>query len=126
MLSCQKGISYAIKLTISKGIFTMAVDSIVLEIIRNRLDIICEEMQVVLRRSCRSNIIKEAADALNAIFNPKGEFISQSISIPCHLGMIIPIVRQILEKFFHRVNLFLLIPGPSPVGYQIPRHQRRE
>lgn len=77
----------------------MEIDPITLEIIRNRLDMICEEMQVVLRRSCRSNIIKEAADALNAIFNIKGEFIAQSVSIPCHLGMIIPIVQRILQVF---------------------------
>ena len=77
----------------------MEIDPITLEIIRNRLDMICEEMQVLLRRSCRSNIIKEAADALNAIFNTKGEFIAQSVSIPCHLGMIIPIVQRILQVF---------------------------
>lgn len=82
-----------------KGEDAMAVDPITLEIIRNKFDMICEEMQVVLRRSCRSNIIKEASDALNAIFNVKGEFIAQSISIPCHLGMIIPIVQRIIQVF---------------------------
>ena len=82
-----------------KGADAVAVDPITLEIIRNKFDMICEEMQVVLRRSCRSNVIKEAADALNAIFNPQGEFIAQSISIPCHLGMIIPIVQRIIQVF---------------------------
>ncbi len=77
----------------------MSIDPVTLEILRNKFDMVCQEMQTVLVRSAQSTIIKEALDALNALFDTQGQVISQSISIPCHLGMVIPAVQRILAEF---------------------------
>ena len=47
-------------------------DPVTLEVIRNRLDSIADEMQFVLLRSSYSIVIKEAGDATSALFSPAG------------------------------------------------------
>ncbi|MBI2916363.1 MAG: hydantoinase B/oxoprolinase family protein [Chloroflexi bacterium] len=77
----------------------MALDPISLEVLRNKFDMVCAEMQVVLQRSAVSPVLKEAADCLNALFDVEGQVIAQSVTIPCHLGMIIPAVQRTLQVF---------------------------
>ncbi|SVC16395.1 uncharacterized protein METZ01_LOCUS269249, partial [marine metagenome] len=80
----------------------MNLDPITLEVIRNKLDGISNEMQYSLLRSAFSPIVKEGLDASSSLFTLKGETLSQSISIPIHLGTLIPIINEILK--FNSVN----------------------
>ena len=75
----------------------MDLDPITLEVIRNKLDGIANEMQYSLLRSAFSPIVKEGLDASSSLFTLKGETLSQSISIPIHLGTLIPIINEILK-----------------------------
>ena len=75
----------------------MNFDPITLEVIRNKLDGIANEMQYSLLRSAFSPIVKEGLDASSSLFTLKGETLSQSISIPIHLGTLIPIINEILK-----------------------------
>jgi N-methylhydantoinase B len=77
----------------------MTVDPFTLEVIRNRLDVIAEEMQLSLLRSAYSTIIKEALDASCAIFDKTGEQLAQATASPIHLGSLIPVVQRILKEF---------------------------
>ncbi|RMF92506.1 MAG: hydantoinase B/oxoprolinase family protein, partial [Nitrospinota bacterium] len=77
----------------------MSIDPITLEVIRNRLDSIAEEMEISLLKSAYSSIIKEGLDASSALFTPEGECIAQATAIPVHLGTLIPAVRQILAVY---------------------------
>ena len=72
-------------------------DLIAVEVIRNKLEGIANEMQFSLLRSAFSPIVKEGLDASASLFTIEGETLSQSISIPIHLGTLIPIVNKILE-----------------------------
>jgi N-methylhydantoinase B len=74
-------------------------DPISLEVIRNKLEGIADEMQYSLLRSAFSPIVKEGLDASASLFTLSGETLSQSISIPIHLGTLIPIVETLLERF---------------------------
>ena len=75
------------------------IDSITIEVIRNKLDGIANEMQHALLRSAFSPIVKEGLDASASLFTVHGETLSQSISIPIHLGTLIPVVKKILELY---------------------------
>lgn len=75
------------------------VDPVTLEVVRNRFDLIAEEMEVTLLKTSRSTIIKEALDASAAIFDAQGRTMAQANSIPAHLGMLVPAVRTLLESF---------------------------
>jgi N-methylhydantoinase B len=77
----------------------MSADPVTLEVIRNRLDTVAEEMEETLLRSAYSIILKEGADASSAIFTPAGDVIAQSTSHPLHLGALLPAVRRILQKY---------------------------
>ena len=64
----------------------MAIDPILLEVLRNRLDAIADEMELTLLKSAASPIVKEGLDASAALFNTPGETIAQAAAIPIHLG----------------------------------------
>lgn len=73
------------------------VDPILLEVIRNKLDGIADEMEMTLVRSAFSVIVKEALDASASLFTIEGEPLAQSVAIPAHLSMLVPMVGAILR-----------------------------
>jgi N-methylhydantoinase B len=75
------------------------IDPITLEVVRNKLDDIADEMEITLLKSSHSAIVKEALDASAAIFDPLGQQIAQATAAPIHLGMIIPAVQRFVELF---------------------------
>ncbi|MEM7252576.1 MAG: hydantoinase B/oxoprolinase family protein [Pseudomonadota bacterium] len=74
-------------------------DPITLEVVRNKLDGIANEMQLTLLRSSFSTVVKEGLDASASLFTLSGETLSQAIAIPIHLATLIPIVETFLEAF---------------------------
>lgn len=77
----------------------MKVDPITLEVVRNRFDVIAEEMQEALLRSAFSTIVREGQDASAALFDTRGEVIAQACANPAHHGMLIPAVQRIVDRF---------------------------
>lgn len=73
------------------------IDPILLEVIRNKLDGIADEMEMTLVRSAFSVIVKEALDASASLFTIEGEPLAQSVAIPAHLSMLVPMVGAILR-----------------------------
>jgi N-methylhydantoinase B len=57
-----------------------------LEVLRQALTAVPEEMGVVLVRSAYSPNIKERRDASCAVFDPRGRMVAQAEHIPVHLG----------------------------------------
>jgi len=64
----------------------MNLSPILLEVFKNRLSSIAEEMGVTLNRTAFSPNIKERRDFSCAIFNEDGDMIAQAAHIPVHLG----------------------------------------
>jgi N-methylhydantoinase B len=77
----------------------MATDLITLEVLRNKFDVIADEMEIALLKSAYSSIVKEGMDASAALFTAYGETIAQAASIPIHLGSLVPAVQRILREF---------------------------
>lgn len=77
----------------------MKVDPITLEVARNRLSAIADDMGSVLRRTAYSPNIKERADCSAALFDATGEMLSQAEHIPVHLGSMPASVAAVLERF---------------------------
>ena len=76
-----------------------AADPITLEVVRNKLDGIANEMQSTLVRSSFSPIVKEGLDASASLFTLEGETLAQATAIPIHLATLIPVVRTMIQKF---------------------------
>lgn len=77
----------------------VSIDPITLEVARNRLAAIADEMGVVLRRTAYSPNIKERADCSAAVFVPSGEMLAQAEHIPVHLGSMPASVAAVLTRF---------------------------
>ena len=74
-------------------------DPITLEVVRNKLDGIANEMQSTLLRSSFSTVVKEGLDASASLFTLEGETLSQALAIPIHLATLIPVVQTIIAQF---------------------------
>ena len=74
-------------------------DPVLLEVIRNRLETVADEMELTLLKSAASPIVKEGLDASAALFNVRGETIAQAAAIPIHLGCLELAARRIVQAF---------------------------
>ena len=72
-------------------------DPITLEVVRNKLDGIANEMQLTLVRSAFSAIVKEGLDASAALFTLQGETLAQALAVPIHLGALVPMVGRLIH-----------------------------
>jgi N-methylhydantoinase B len=74
------------------------IDAITLEVLRNALQSIAEEMGAVLKNTSFSPNIKERMDASCAIFDAQGGLVAQAEHVPVHLGSMLVALRQVLER----------------------------
>jgi N-methylhydantoinase B len=77
----------------------IAIDPVLLEVLRNRLDAIADEMELTLLKSAASPIVKEGLDASAALFTVHGETIAQAAAIPIHLGALQFGAQRIVRAF---------------------------
>lgn len=77
----------------------MNLDPITVEVVRNKLDGIANEMEMTLLKSSFSPIVKEGLDASASLFLPDGTTLAQACSIPIHLATLIPAVEKIIETY---------------------------
>jgi len=84
-----------------------AVDPVTLEVIRNGLTAIAEEMSLVVMRAARSPLLREAGDLSSAVTDADGELIAQGRDIPMHLG----VMSFTVKEFLKRVPKARLAPG---------------
>ncbi len=97
----------------------MDADPITLEVIRNRLEGIAEEMGEILVRSSYSPNIKERKDCSTAIFDSKGRMVAQAEHIPVHLGAMPEAVDSVLDKNPKKDDIFIL-NDPYRGGTHLP------
>jgi N-methylhydantoinase B len=75
----------------------MQADPVRLEIIKNGLRSLCEEMAVILARTAYSTNIKTRKDFSCALFDERARILAQSFAIPAHLGSLVRLVPRVLE-----------------------------
>ena len=85
------------------------VDPVTLEVIRHALTATAEEMSLVVMRSARSPLLREAGDLSSALTDADGHLIAQGRDIPIHMGVMSFTVREFLK----RVPRERLAPGDT-------------
>lgn len=83
------------------------VDPVSLEVIRNALTAVAEEMSLVVMRSARSPLLREAGDLSSALTDAEGHLIAQGRDVPMHMGVMSFTVREFLK----RIPSSRLMPG---------------
>jgi N-methylhydantoinase B len=92
------------------------IDPITLEVARNQLSSMADEMGTVLRRTSFSPNIKERADCSAALFTPAGEMLAQAEHIPVHLGAMPASVAAVLERFEPEPGIQYAVNDPFAGG----------
>ncbi|MFD1526511.1 hydantoinase B/oxoprolinase family protein [Halolamina salina] len=77
---------------------TAGIDSVTLEVFRNELESVAEEMGQVLIRSAYSPNIKERQDCSTALFDAGGRMVAQAEHIPVHLGAMPDAVAAVMAE----------------------------
>jgi N-methylhydantoinase B len=83
------------------------VDPFTVEVIRNALTAIAEEMSLIVMRSARSPLLREAGDLSSALTDSVGNLVAQGRDIPAHLG----VMGSTVQEFLKRVPVEKLQPG---------------
>jgi N-methylhydantoinase B len=74
------------------------VHPVTLEVVRSALYAIAEEMSVIVMRSARSPLLKEAGDLSSALTDAQGRLIAQGRDIPIHMGVMAFTVKEFLKR----------------------------
>jgi N-methylhydantoinase B len=91
-----------------------------LEVFKNLLAGVAEEMGVVLGRSAYSVNIKERRDYSCAVFDGRGRMIAQAAHIPVHLGSMPLSVEAALQRFTFRPGDLVVLNDPYQGGTHLP------
>lgn len=78
---------------------TAALNPVELEIARNRLESISEEVGTALIQTSYSPNIKDRRDCSAGIYGPDGMLISQAEHIPLHLGLMPTMIKNALAEY---------------------------
>ena len=76
-------------------------DPVVVQVVRNGLDSVAEQMAVTLRRTAYSTIIREVLDYATALFDRQGRLVAQSSRIPLFVNAMGPTLRFVLKSLSH-------------------------
>jgi N-methylhydantoinase B len=75
-----------------------SMDPFTLEVVRHAFSAIAEEMSLVVMRSARSPLLREAGDLSSAITDTQGELVAQGRDIPMHMGVMSFTVKEFLKR----------------------------
>ena len=95
------------------------IDPVELEILRNQLESVAEEMGDVLIRGAFSPNITERRDCSTALFDADGRLVAQAEHIPVHLGAMPEAVAAVLDKSPSPGDVWLL-NDPFQGGTHLP------
>ena len=70
----------------TKAVVMPAVDVVTVELVKNALNGVAQEMQTTLERTAHSQAIREVGDASSALFDIRGRLIAQALSLPVQLA----------------------------------------
>jgi len=96
------------------------VNPIKLEVIKNALISVAEEMGAVLQRTAFSPNIKERRDFSCAIFDRHGRMVAQAAHIPVHLGSMPLSVRSVIERVELKEGDMAVVNDPFRGGTHLP------
>ncbi len=97
-----------------------AVNIIKLEIFRNLLSSVAEEMGTVLQRTGYSPNIKERRDFSCALFDANGDIAAQAAHLPVHLGSTPESVKKIIETVDMSKGDCVILNDPYMGGTHLP------
>ena len=100
----------------------MHTDPVTLELFKNALFSIADEMAVTICCTTYSGVLRDNMDFSTAFTDGEGYLVGQGLTIPLHLGSVPTALREVLERFegdIHPGDLFIL-NDPYAGGMHLP------
>jgi N-methylhydantoinase B len=98
-------------------------DPITLEIVKNALSSLADEMALVILRSAHSPIVRDSMDYSSAICDRTGQIIAQGLTNPVHLGSFPDVMSRIVADHSHDMGAgdsFLINDPYGSGGMHLP------
>jgi len=76
----------------------VAVDSVMMQVVKNALDSVAEQMAVTLQYTAHSTVIREVLDFATALLDTSGRLITQSAAAPTFVNAMGPTLRFVIEN----------------------------
>lgn len=73
-------------------------DPILIEVMKNELPAVAEDLGTTMKRTSRSLGAKEGSDFSTALMDEQGRLIAQSLTIGIHLDYIMGVMPRVLEE----------------------------
>lgn len=102
---------------------TEPTDPLLLEVIRNGLDTVADEMALMLMRTAYSAIIRDSMDYSTAVCDAEGRIVGQGLTTPMHLGSFYDAMRHLITQFagdVHDGDLFIANDPYLASGQHLP------
>lgn len=78
-------------------------DPITLEVIKNALDSIVDEMALTIMRSAYSGIVRDGLDYSTAFCDAQGRMLAQGLTLPVHLGSFPDAMTGVFNKYAQQI-----------------------
>ncbi len=91
-------------------------DPILIEVMRNDLTAVAEEMGITMQRTARSLVAKEGADFSTALTDAEGRLIAQGLTIGIHLGYVAAVMPWVLDRYGDDLAPGDIIASNDPYG----------
>ena len=100
----------------------MKADPVTLELFKNALFSIADEMAVTICRTTYSGVLRDNMDFSTAFTDPDGKLVAQGLTIPLHLGSIPTALEAVLAHFEGDINPgdMFIMNDPFEGGMHLP------
>jgi N-methylhydantoinase B len=96
---------------------------LLLEIVRNALDTIADELALIVMRTAYSSIVRDAMDYSTAVCDAQGNTLAQGLTTPLHLGSFFDAMQNLIRTQTGRINegdLFIFNDPYLAAGQHLP------
>ena len=96
---------------------TLMIDPVTLEVIKNGLASVADEMALVVMRSAYSPVVRDTMDYSTALCDRDGELVAQGLTLAVQLGTFPTIMRHVREHFGDDVQPGDVFLANDPYGF---------
>ena len=96
---------------------TVRIDPVTLEVVKNALASVADEMALVVMRSAYSPVVRDTMDYSTALCDRDGELVAQGLTLAVQLGTFPTIMRHVREHFGEDVQPGDVFLANDPYGF---------
>ena len=95
----------------------VAIDPVTLEVVKNALASVADEMALVVMRSAYSPVVRDTMDYSTALCDRDGELVAQGLTLAVQLGTFPTVMRHVREHFGDDIEPGDVFLANDPYGF---------